>query len=337
MTQAAAEDLYQDLDGQPIYNIKAVVEATGLPAATLRAWERRYGALSPGRTDSGYRLYSARDIAVLRWLKARVDEGMNISQAIQLLSQKRPGDRGLQADPRRPETGAGPRATRDALLAALLRYDESQADRMLEEAFAIYGLETVTESVLAPAMVQIGDMWHEGRTTTATEHFASNYLRRKIDSIINAAPQSTSGPLVILGCAPGDWHELGLLMIYLMLRRRSINTIYLGQNVPLEQFVEEMERLKPALVIMSAATAQTVTGLIDIGTAVQAMPAPRPLFAFGGRIFNAQPDLKTRVPGIFLGESARSAVSYIAGLISEWPSHQGGSILRIKRASPDNP
>jgi methanogenic corrinoid protein MtbC1 len=336
MSQSSTAEHYGDLDGQPIYNIKAVVEATGLPAATLRAWERRYGALSPGRTESGYRLYSARDIAVLRWLKARVDEGMNISQAIQLLSQGRPTERAMGLESRRHEAGVGPRETRDALLTALLRYDEAQADRLLEEAFAIYGLETVTESILAPAMVQIGDMWHEGRTTTATEHFASNYLRRKIDSIINAAPQSTVGPLVILGCAPGDWHELGLLLIYLMLRRRSINTIYLGQNVPLDQFVEEMERLKPAMVIMSAATGETVSGLIEIGTAVQAMPAPRPLFAFGGRIFNAQPDLKTRVPGVFLGESARSAVSYIISLISEAPARQGGSILRM-RPPTENP
>jgi methanogenic corrinoid protein MtbC1 len=313
-----------------------VVEATGLPAATLRAWERRYGALSPGRTESGYRLYSARDIAVLRWLKARVDEGMNISQAIHLLSQSRPGERGTFSEPKRHEPGSGPRETREALLTALLRYDEALADRLLEEAFAIFGLEAVTESILAPAMVQMGDMWHEGRATTATEHFASNYLRRKIDSIINAAPQSTLGPLVILGCAPGDWHELGLLLIHLMLRRRSINTIYLGQNVPVEQFVEEMERLKPAMVIMSAATAETVAGLIEIGSAVQAMPAPRPLFAFGGRIFNVQPDLKPRVPGVFLGESARSAVSHIISLISESPQ-QGGSILQMRRMPPDNP
>lgn len=336
MSQASTAEPYQDLDGQPIYNIKAVVEATGLPAATLRAWERRYGALSPGRTESGYRLYSARDIAVLRWLKARVDEGMNISQAIHLLSQSRPGERGLSADPRRHETGNGPRETRDALLTVLLRYDEAHADRLLEEAFAIYGLETVTESILAPAMAQIGDMWHEGRTTTATEHFASNYLRRKIDSIINAAPQSTVGPLVILGCAPGDWHELGLLLIYLMLRRRSINTIYLGQNVPVDQFVEEMERLKPAMVVMSAATAETVPGLIEIGSAIQTMLTPRPLFAFGGRIFNAQPELKTRVPGVFLGESARSAVTYIIKLISDSSLHHTGSILQMRRLS-ENP
>jgi len=336
MSQTNAAEPDQDLDGQPIYNIKAVVEATGLPAATLRAWERRYGALSPGRTESGYRLYSARDIAVLRWLKARVDEGMNISQAIQLLVQGRSGERGPRVEQRPTEPGNGPRASREELLAALLRYDEPLADRLLEEAFAIYGLETVTESILAPAMVQIGDLWHAGRATAATEHFASNYLRRKLDAIINAAPQGAAGPLVVLGCAPGDWHEMGLLLIHLLLRRRSINTIYLGQNVPVEQFVEEMERLKPAMIIMSAATSETVAGLIEIGKAAQAMPAPRPLFAFGGRIFNIQPELRTRVPGVFLGESARLAVNYIATLLSE-SRIEHGPILRFRRPLPDNP
>jgi hypothetical protein len=92
-----------------------------------------------------------------------------------------------------------------------------------------------------------------------------------------------------------------------------------------------MERLRPAMVIMSAATGETVAGLIEIGAAIQAMPAPRPLFAFGGRIFNVQPDLKTRVPGVFLGESARSAIGYIVNLISEAPSHSGGSILQMRR------
>ena len=87
MGQPAQIEFRQEPDSQPIYNIKAVVEATGLPAATLRAWERRYGALMPSRTESGYRLYSESDIATLRWLKARIGEGLSISQALTLLSR----------------------------------------------------------------------------------------------------------------------------------------------------------------------------------------------------------------------------------------------------------
>ncbi len=68
----------------PIFNTKAVVQQTGVPAPTLRAWERRYTLLSPERANNDYRLYSERDIAMIRWLKERVDEGMSISQAIAL-------------------------------------------------------------------------------------------------------------------------------------------------------------------------------------------------------------------------------------------------------------
>src|SRR2546427_12509418 len=68
----------------PLFNTKAVVHQTGIAAPTLRAWERRYMILSPERAHNDYRLYSERDIAIIRWLKERVDAGMSISQAIAL-------------------------------------------------------------------------------------------------------------------------------------------------------------------------------------------------------------------------------------------------------------
>src|SRR2546421_3621117 len=68
----------------PLFNTKAVVQQTGITAPTLRAWERRYTILSPERGQNDYRLYSERDIAIIRWLKKRLDAGMAISQAIAL-------------------------------------------------------------------------------------------------------------------------------------------------------------------------------------------------------------------------------------------------------------
>src|SRR5271165_2553553 len=73
----------------PVYNMKAVTQRTGIPAATLRAWERRYHALAPCRTDGNYRLYSERDIATLRWLKFQLDAGLSISRAVVLLERMR--------------------------------------------------------------------------------------------------------------------------------------------------------------------------------------------------------------------------------------------------------
>ena len=79
----------------PLYNIKAVVQSTSISPSTLRAWERRYNMCKPQRSESGYRLYSDRDVAVIRWLKAQVDAGMSISQAVawlQSLTEEQGGE-----------------------------------------------------------------------------------------------------------------------------------------------------------------------------------------------------------------------------------------------------
>ena len=78
----------EQFSNTPMFNTKAVVQQTGVPAATLRAWERRYKLLSPERAENAYRLYSEQDIVLIHWLKERVDSGMAISQAIALFKHK---------------------------------------------------------------------------------------------------------------------------------------------------------------------------------------------------------------------------------------------------------
>src|SRR3954471_24902424 len=74
------------LSTAPVFNTKAVAYETGVPADTFRAWERRYGMPRPQRTAGGHRLYSERDIAIIRWLRDRTDAGVNISYAVLLLT-----------------------------------------------------------------------------------------------------------------------------------------------------------------------------------------------------------------------------------------------------------
>jgi methanogenic corrinoid protein MtbC1 len=166
-------------------------------------------------------------------------------------------------------------------------------------------------------MAQIGERWHRGNASTAAEHFASNYLRRKIEAIINSGFRREEGPLIVLGCAPDDWHELGLLLIYLFMQRRGYNILYLGQNVPVAEFVEEMRRLSPAMVLISASTEDSLPGMIEMAEAIQAMDPPRPVFGFGGGIFNARPELRARVPGVFLGENASTALENVGNVLAQ--------------------
>jgi DNA-binding transcriptional MerR regulator len=78
----------------PAFNMKVVVQETGLKPDTLRAWERRYNLPQPERTEGGHRLYSRQDIELLKWLISRQDEGMNISHAVELWNRLLAGANG---------------------------------------------------------------------------------------------------------------------------------------------------------------------------------------------------------------------------------------------------
>src|SRR5215213_9573916 len=72
----------------PAFNLKVVLNETGLAADTLRAWERRYGLPLPQRTAGGHRLYSQYDIETIKWLIARQAEGLSISRAVDLWNEQ---------------------------------------------------------------------------------------------------------------------------------------------------------------------------------------------------------------------------------------------------------
>src|SRR5512134_2711280 len=118
------------LSRSPVFNTKAVARETGVPADTFRAWERRYGVPRPQRTAGGHRLYSECDIAIIRWLRDRTDEGVNISHAVMLLTNT------LDAQAVTPAGYHEARALGqliDEILQALTNFDTAQADQILGE------------------------------------------------------------------------------------------------------------------------------------------------------------------------------------------------------------
>ena len=119
----------------PTYRIGAVSRLTGIPADTLRVWERRYAVVTPYRADSGTRLYGPEDVGRLTLIKRLVDRGDAISSVANLsLVQLR--DRISGADLPEPESGLG-RPCRVAVLGASL------SERLRRESSALEGLELV--------------------------------------------------------------------------------------------------------------------------------------------------------------------------------------------------
>ena len=324
-----------DYTTTPLYNIKAVVQATHISPSTLRAWERRYHMCEPQRSDSGYRLYSDRDIAVIRWLKAQVDAGMAISQAVSWLQSIVGGSERQEVVTLPDHTGRGREAAlpappawqevqnvaalQDHLLGALLEYDEARAEQVLAQAFALYPLEMVGEQLIMPTLVELGERWHRGELNIAREHYATHYLLQRVSVIMRALPSSPAGPVLWMACAPGEHHEMGLLLLGVYLRRLGCQVRYLGPDVPEADLLAELRRSQPALILFSASGLDSAHRLRQLCGQIAAQEPPRPIIGYGGRIFNLRPDLRAQMAAIFLGTSATEAVETVTELLAQRP------------------
>lgn len=299
-------------DDTPVYTIKTVVQETGIAPATLRAWERRYGVLSPGRSDGGYRLYSERDIATLRWLKAQVDAGVSISRAVALLEiRHRAGEEPELEVERAPHPVAPAANVRrtdtivEELVETLGLFQEPHAEAVLSEAFALYPVDVVAEEIVTPTLVEIGERWRRGEASIVQEHFATAFLRRRLITLFHAYPQPLTGPLAITGSGPSEWHDVGILLVSLSLRRYGWRVIYLGQNVPAEHLLREVRKLKPDIVCLSAATQESAKGLEEVYALMTDLPDSKPRLVFGGRAFNVHPELAEQFSRALIVATAR--------------------------------
>jgi MerR family transcriptional regulator, light-induced transcriptional regulator len=119
-----------------------------------------------------------------------------------------------------------------------------------------------------------------------------------------------------VGCAPGELHEIGPLMLALFLRRAGLRVAFVGQMTELESLVDTVKTQQPAVVLLSAALREHVEQLIAVGRRLAELPDPRPIFGFGGRAFAGDPELAARVPGLFLGADAQEAAHSVRERLS---------------------
>lgn len=284
------------------YTVNEVEERTKVAASTLRQWERRYGFPKPERTESGYRLYSDEDVRQIEAMKQHIAEGIPASRAAELVKQLKPAP-------------SGPRPLADLrreLVEALISLDEGRAERILSEAHALHPVEAVMLDLLQEAMIEVGRLWHDGKVSTATEHFASSYVQGRLRSLLNLAANLKNAPAVIVACAPGEHHELGALILAVMLRRAGYRVYYLGANTPLGDLREMARRVGAIGVMISASSGEVVQHLMAERSQLGGMA---PILAFGGQAFNERPELAQALGGKYLGATAAEAVERFHDLV----------------------
>ncbi len=308
----------------PAFNLKAVLQETNLSADTLRAWERRYGMPKPQRTAGGHRLYSQYDIETIKWLMTRQTEGLSISRAVDLWNEKTAsgldplagGPTSTFSSSQATLALAPPETNLDSLrtqwIAACLNFSEAAAEQILNQAFSMYPVEAVCMDVLQKGLSELGGLWYANEASVQQEHFASGLAMRRLDSLIGGTPAPTRNQTVLIGCPSNEWHTFTPLHLTLLLRRRGLNVIHLGANVPAEYFEETVTAVHANLVILAA---QTLTTAATLQSAALALTGLRVPVGYGGRIFNLHPNLADYIPGHHLGDSLTASLGTVETLL----------------------
>jgi DNA-binding transcriptional MerR regulator len=311
---ATAPYSFADASAAPLYNIAAVVQRTGIPATTVRAWERRYGYPKPERDSGGQRLYSEQDIQRIRWLSEQTARGVAISRAVAMLrsSHTTPLSAAQTAAPA-PRSFAAMRAD---ILRALLAFDIALADTVLAEAFALFTVDEVCLQIIEPLLIEVGDRWHAREVSVAEEHFVTTFMRSRLYALLNVYQRTeTHTPLVFTACAPEEWHEIGILLVSVFLARRGVAVRYLGPNLPIESLEKVVAEHHPAVVALSAQSRQTGRRLRGASRMLAAAAPPLPRLVFGGQAFNNDPGLRKTVDGTYIGPDAASASETIVRML----------------------
>jgi MerR family transcriptional regulator, light-induced transcriptional regulator len=240
---------------------------SGISPDLLRAWERRYGLLRPVRTQGGFRLYSRDDEERIRRMQAHLSEGLSAAEAARLAAGV--PDRAAGATPLRPDASA--------LAAALDRLDESSAQAEFDRLLGAYTLETLLAEVVVPYLNDLGHRWETGEATVGQEHFASNLIRGRLLGLARGWDLGR-GPSAVLACAPGEQHDLPLIVFGLLLRARGYRITFLGADTPVDTVLDVAARVEPELVVLSS----TMPGRLEAASRLLELLGRGSRLALGG-------------------------------------------------------
>jgi DNA-binding transcriptional MerR regulator/methylmalonyl-CoA mutase cobalamin-binding subunit len=309
-----------------MYTIKEAALRTGLTEPVLRAWERRYGVVTPQRTPGGYRVYDEAALRRLRSMRRLIDDGWSASAAAAAIIAGTEPAAGHAAEGAGDAT-AGDRAgvLVEELLNAAERLDSQRIEVALDDMFAAGTYERVAEEYVIPSLRAIGDAWSAGRVAVAGEHVVSNAVLRRLAASFQASgPGRDGGRPVLVGMPPGARHELGGLIFATALRRRGIPVIYLGADLPLDDWIAAMDRTDAQAVVIGAVMPADTPMARSVAAGLRAA-RPEVIIAFGG-VAAPDPDdgMGSSATTIRLPDELRDAVEVLVAALPGTPKRGTG-------------
>ncbi len=234
------------------YRIQAVAQMTGVSAATLRAWERRYGIPVPKRSSSSYRLYSDHDIELVRRVRQLCDEGMAPSQAArEVIAQRDP-----PAAPATPKTVDAPGEDVYAMATARIlegieHFDPDRVKSAVERALYLGPSVTVFQRILSPTLDEVGKRWERGTLSISQEHLAAEIIGNAVRYILGLAQPDKAKRRVLLACFADEEHVTPLYGIALSFASWGYKSVMLGARTPTHALRHAVTEVAPDIVGLS--------------------------------------------------------------------------------------
>jgi DNA-binding transcriptional MerR regulator len=227
------------------YKIRDLETLTGIKAHTIRIWEKRYNILEPCRTETNLRLYSDRELQDILLVNLLNQNGYKISKIADLSREERIRRANQIHEALSPDTGI------NKLIYALVEMDEQAFDLIIMKLVEEHGIEDTFTNFIVPFLERIGVMWLTDSISVAQEHFISMLIRQRltveIDKISYNTNTETKAALLYL--PENEWHDIGLLYYYFILKKHGWRVYYLGQSTPMDGVREVCTRKNIDLIV----------------------------------------------------------------------------------------
>jgi len=222
------------------FTIKELESLSGIKAHTIRIWEQRYKFLRPSRTTTNIRRYNNEELKTLLTVALLNKYGYKISRIDEMHpDQRTEAALGLQ------QPDAQDEYIINQMIGCMIDLKSNEFEQLLTRQIADRGIEKTIIGIIFQFLERVGILWQTNRLRPVQEHIVSAIIRQKIIYAIDELPLANAeSPLFVLCLPEGEHHELGLLYVYYLLRKKGLPTIYLGANVPAKD-IEYILEVKP--------------------------------------------------------------------------------------------
>ena len=224
-----------------LFTIKDIENLSGIKAHTIRIWEQRYSFIKPKRSETNIRYYTNDELKTILNIALLNKYGYKISH-IDKMTPETMVENVLSLT----DTEAKEHLLINTLLECMVDYDMEKFEALLDNAFSVSGVEKTILKIIFPFLEKVGILWLTNHVNPAQEHLVSNIIRQKIIVGIDAVKLKQKKPVTVCLFLPeSEYHELSLLLVFYLMKKKGINVIYLGAHTPFKELDNVIHYKKP--------------------------------------------------------------------------------------------